>query len=373
MHMSAKFWIIIVLLVVSLLGGPVAPLSAQDPGIRSISVTGELFDAVLSPDGRIIALYESYILHNNEVIPRYLPVRLYDLETGAELLLSSQTDYATGVAFSPDGTRLASYHANGSLSIWDLTTGQEIHRFTAFPGNSHNVVYHPDGSTLLTLINSGIIGTVLVWDTNTGAIATIIRPTFDTYQAMLDATSNVLENKSLYIRIALSPDGTHMAAANVHSDVFQYDLTTGTVTQLAAGAEDEKGHLAVRSFMAYINEGRALAFYNHQQKRLVVLDATTGDQLRSVPLPDTVAAASVVMSADGERMAWVDEDERAVHLREGILWSTERVIPLPPSDASMRGHALPFLHLTPDGNKLIFSGFTMRDTGNNQLLVIDLE
>ena len=71
-----------------------------------------------SPDGRRLALATS------------MGVWLYDAETFDELaLLTGHKEEVNTVAFSPDGTKLASgsgFHLPGTLKLWDVETGRNI-------------------------------------------------------------------------------------------------------------------------------------------------------------------------------------------------------------------------------------------------------
>src|SRR5262249_52597068 len=64
-----------------------------------------------------------------------------------ELLpLSGHTDAVNGVAYSPDGTRLASASSDGSIRVWDALTGQEV--LPPLRGHAdqiYAVAYSPDG------------------------------------------------------------------------------------------------------------------------------------------------------------------------------------------------------------------------------------
>ena len=75
---------------------------------------------------------------------------IWDVRTGRLLLtLPSGQGAAADLAFSPDGSRLAEMDTDGTVRLWDTTSGEEVlvlHRHTA----GDQVVFSPDGSMLAT-------------------------------------------------------------------------------------------------------------------------------------------------------------------------------------------------------------------------------
>jgi WD40 repeat protein len=67
-----------------------------------------------------------------------------------------------GVAFTPDGTRLACACANNTIRLWDVATRQEAVDLRGHGAYVHAVAFSPDGSRLASC--SGDF-TVRVWDT----------------------------------------------------------------------------------------------------------------------------------------------------------------------------------------------------------------
>jgi WD40 repeat protein len=56
-------------------------------------------------------------------------VRLWDAKTGQELQkLEGHIDYVVAVAFSPDGTQPASGSRDRTVRLWDAKTGQELQK-----------------------------------------------------------------------------------------------------------------------------------------------------------------------------------------------------------------------------------------------------
>jgi WD40 repeat protein len=88
-------------------------------------------------------------------------VKVWDTQTGQELLtLKGHPAPISGVAFSPDGKRLASAAvADGMVKLWDAQTGQEIINLKV-GGHVNNLAFSPDGHWLASDPN----GTVTIWD-----------------------------------------------------------------------------------------------------------------------------------------------------------------------------------------------------------------
>lgn len=74
------------------------------------------------------------------------------------------------IAFGPDNRTLASGSVDGTIKLWDLTTGQATHTFTAhdWPGLRAGVLsvgYSNDGTLL---VSAGADGIIKLWDVGTG-------------------------------------------------------------------------------------------------------------------------------------------------------------------------------------------------------------
>jgi tetratricopeptide (TPR) repeat protein len=54
------------------------------------------------------------------------------------------------LAFSPDGKRLVSASSDGTVKLWDVTTGQEALTLTGHTGAVISVAFSPDGKQLVT-------------------------------------------------------------------------------------------------------------------------------------------------------------------------------------------------------------------------------
>ena len=76
-------------------------------------------------------------------------VKVWDAATGQELLtLKGHTGPVWGVAFSPDGKRLASASGDETVKVWDAATGQELLTLKGHTGPVWGVAFSPDGKRL---------------------------------------------------------------------------------------------------------------------------------------------------------------------------------------------------------------------------------
>ncbi len=134
-------------------------------------------------------------------------VRIWDVSTGKELLAIEQPGFVTGVTFAPSGSQVAAANTAGSVEVWDAVSGAEVLRIEAHDGYVLSVTFSPDGAHLAS---SGDDYLVRVWDAVTGET----QVTLEGHEAAVNS-------------VAYSPDGTRIASASDDYTVRIWDASTG--------------------------------------------------------------------------------------------------------------------------------------------------
>jgi WD40 repeat protein len=249
-----------------------------------LTLKGGAFGVAFSPDGKRLASGSgTYDATKNAFVG--VEVKVWDAQTGQELLSIKHTGQVWSVAFSPDGKRLAS--ADGrEVKVWDAQTGQVLLTLKGHTAAVNSVAYSPDGKRLASASDDK---TVKVWDAQTG-------------QELLSCKRHTNRVRS----VAFSPDGKRLASVGGYPEntVKVWDAQTGQELLTLKGTSGS---------VAFSADGKRLACSSFGgDRRVQVWDAQTGQQLLSCK-GHNGQINSVAFSPDGKRLASAGMDQM-VHM-----------------------------------------------------------
>jgi hypothetical protein len=207
-------------------------------------------------------------------------VRLWDTRTGAlRRDFFGVADRVLSVAFSPEGSALASGGDDGVVRLWDTGTGALQHELRALADGVSSVAFSPDGSTLASGYGNGA---VRLWDTRTA-------------EKRVEMTAHTVRVTS----VAFSPDGSTVAGGGGDGKVRLWDAGTG-------GLRRELPALARRvPSVAFSPDGSTLASSGDYIMQL--WDAGTGALRRQIGA-HTGLVRTVAFSPDGLTLASGGDD-----------------------------------------------------------------
>jgi len=188
---------------------------------------------------------------------------------------------APGVAYSPDGTRLASIGTDGTAKIWDPQTGKLLSTLVEGSGDSgFTIAFSPDG----TLLGTVWMQKVIIWNAATGSKVAVL-------------PGNLLG--PTIIHISFSPDSQRVAVANVDGTPIVWSFAgDGSATSII-------GHNLMCDGVAYSPDGALLAT-GDEEGIVKIWDSETLQEVRS--LQQSGVIHSVAFSPDGVRLATANED-----------------------------------------------------------------
>jgi WD40 repeat protein len=190
------------------------------------------------------------------------------------LTLTGHTNDVLSVAYSPDGSQIASGSVDRTIKIWDSSTVTEIRTLIGHTSIVYSVSYSPDGRQIAS---GGYDNNIKIWDSSTGEeIRTLTGHTDDVYS------------------LAYSPDGSQIASGSVDRTIKIWDATTGEEIRTLTG------HTSYVSSVSYSPDGSRIAS-GSGDRTIKIWDASTGEEIRTLT-GHTRHVKSIAYSPDGSQI-----------------------------------------------------------------------
>jgi WD40 repeat protein/serine/threonine protein kinase len=133
-------------------------------------------------------------------------VRVWDVKTWNEIRAFRGHEHQVNcVIFSPNGRLLASASDDLTIRIWDLSEGRQVHVLRGHTREVDAVAFSPDGRRLAS---GSYDGTLKIWDTLTG-------------QEVLSLPGH----DGRITSVAFAPDGSYLASASIDGTIKLWDAT----------------------------------------------------------------------------------------------------------------------------------------------------
>ncbi len=217
-------------------------------------------------------------------------VGIWDVSTGK--MIRQVTDQATAeVAWSPDGTRLATSMRDGSIVIWDLSNDQQIATIPHQGGFVSDFDWNPDATRLVACDQSG---NVTVWDAQTGEV-------------VLGSLSG---HTDVVFTVNWSPDGESILTSSFDGTSRIYDAKTGRSLRTL------RGHVSRVFGNAWNPDSRSAATVS-LDSRLIIWDLDQDRQTENVIAAHRQQLVGLDYSPDGKRFVTTGRDGSL------IVWDAE--------------------------------------------------
>ena len=216
------------------------------------------------------------------------PLCSWRMAEGTSTALTGHTKKVRAVAFSRDGRMLATGGDDRFIRLWDVARGCQLFELPGHTEAASSVAFRSDGQTLAS---GGWDGRILFWDLGT-------------------RKSRIFATGAQVSSLAFSPDGNTLAASHHNGPAQLFDVATRKSRAILLG------HQGGINQIAYSPDGLSVATAGMDQT-VRIWDAASGQEVLCLT-GHKARANGVAFSPDGGTLASVD------HTGAVRLWYADR-------------------------------------------------
>ena len=228
-------------------------------------------------------------------------VRVWDTSNGTSILTyPGHWDRVQTVAWSPDGKRIASAGDDSTVQVWDAATGQQIMTYRGHTNAVQAIAWSPDGKRVAS---AGDDKTIQVWDVPSGVLVSSYR-----------------SHTGKVTAVAWSPDGRRIASGGEDKSVqiwlpFKDKNSFFTLRLAPRGQFIYKGHSGRVNGLAWSPNGQRIASAGYDRS-MQVWDAMTGRQF--IILRNTSSGINTVSWSPDSRYLASGGNDKMVQIWDAV-------------------------------------------------------
>jgi WD40 repeat protein len=255
-------------------------------------------------------------------------VRLWKVRTGELVRTITNNHMVNAVAFSPDGQTLAVGADEPVVKLWKVQTGRLMRTLIRATDGIVAVTFSPDGKALVC---GGSGKTVKIWDVQTGALK-----------------RTLTGHRRIVYSVVFSPDGKGLASGSYDGTARLWDVKTWSLKRVFVGRSGE-----VRS-VAFSPDGATLAAASSRGVKL--WDVKTGRLMQT--LAEGTYTQAVAFSPDGAILV-AGDTQGTLLLWDTATWTLSLTVKAQRFDADTQFvDSVDSMVFSPDGSRLAHCGQT---------------
>ncbi|GAB4146287.1 MAG: hypothetical protein Tsb009_18910 [Planctomycetaceae bacterium] len=254
-------------------------VTVQNTRVINRAHSSTIYSVAFSPDGSLLASCGSDYL-----------VKVWETATGTlAQKFVGHTRTVRCVSFSPQGNILASSSYDKTVKLWNLQTGKLIRTLNGHTNSVRIIAFSPDGKLIASTSSDQ---TVRIWDVASGKLLKTLKGHHSTTRC-----------------VAFSPDGATLASGSSDRTIRLWNVETGELRKTLTGHES-----SVRS-IAFVPDGTTL-ISGSLDKTLRLWDMASG-KMRFTINGHTSSIKCIAISPNGRLFVSVGNDSRV------RAWSVE--------------------------------------------------